>query len=278
MSFITSFVGSISVEQWTSASGFTFTPSRYSSRSFDNNGDVEYSIIIDVTSEGLVPTYFRFGILVKKDRNGESVTPLQARYLLLDDDVENTPAGISYFDTTDRIVIERTSERMARQYDEDKYVTFPQEQITIELEGQRCTFTFNEFQYTMPRYMVPITLKEGTNEMPYGVTITNPTMPHTAYYAGTDIPDPGPAICSSRQWLFTGWYADYACTQKITFPYSMPRTKELTMYSGWKKRGNIRFKSNGQWSDGYLKIKVDGQWLETDAMLVKADGQWKEFT
>lgn len=52
-----------------------------------------------------------------------------------------------------------------------------------------------------------------------------------------------PAVLSKKNFAFTGWYLDAACTKKYDFNYKL--TADTTLYAGWKPCITVIFDTNG---------------------------------
>lgn len=87
------------------------------------------------------------------------------------------------------------------------------------------------------------------------------------------------ATDNTGEYKFTGWYYDAACTQKVTYPFTVPEASPLSLYAGWKPNTGptIKVKVNGEWEEGELKAKVNGEWVDADAAYVKVNGAWIEI-
>lgn len=104
--------------------------------------------------------------------------------------------------------------------------------------------------------------------------------------AGTQYPQIGAvvspeiAIDTTGEYVSTGWYYDAECTQPIPEDgITVPIGPTLDLYAGWKKAGpSPKIKIDGEWTEGELRAKVDGQWVNASALYVKVGGVWIEIS
>lgn len=104
--------------------------------------------------------------------------------------------------------------------------------------------------------------------------------------AGTQYPQIGAvvspeiAIDTTGEYVSTGWYYDAECTQPIPEDgITVPIGPTLDLYAGWKKAGpSPKIKIDGEWTEGELRAKVDGQWVNASALYVKVGGEWIEIS
>lgn len=88
------------------------------------------------------------------------------------------------------------------------------------------------------------------------------------------------AIDTTGEYVSTGWYYDAECTQPIPDAgVTVPIGPTLDLYAGWKKAGpSPKIKIDGEWTEGELRAKVEGQWVNASALYVKVGGEWIEIS
>lgn len=258
-------------------------------RILTDTGDIIYRIIYESTR--LVASTSAVTTVLRKYKINGNYRPIllsneTAGSSILDDSMsvlsrnQNSRTNVEYCRRTLRGAIASLPN-----YDSSVTVSVPSETISFHTgltttSISTFTATFPSFAVTVQRYNIPINYNiasDGPSESNVTYPTDNP-IPGT-HYGGDLLQDPGNAITSDVNFKFNGWFSDSSKVNKISFPYTIPRNKSITLYSGWKLNTpqKVQIKVNGMWQSGELKAKVNGAWVDAESAYVKVNGMWMEI-